>query len=377
MLRALRQRPDIVDFQCRLQESLYTWYPDLRCGGASLACVKERELRWSRHLVYEIVGAQNYEGRDILVKFACPVGSDGRGQGDVRPSSHPLAQEYHALSLLHKYLGTNQLEGVAAVRPLTYLPDIEALAIEYMPGRSILSLLLSAALPIRNLSALQAAVDAAHNGGRALAALHHIRRGDHPREGRFDSEEYLRRLDQNLETLMGLLSSEATLRRLLPVQKTVHQLGHLHREITTFSHLHGDYYPENVVRLPDGRVYIVDTTLHQTGPVEDDIAKFLVGVRAPKRRLLGGSLLVRSDSIDAIERAFLAGYRTQARFSSRILLLSTLLALFQRWTEALQVLAQRAPAIIASGVQRARINPLMLSYANSILNSVQKESPML
>jgi tRNA A-37 threonylcarbamoyl transferase component Bud32 len=138
------------------------------------------------------------------------------------------------------------------------------------------------------------------------------------------------------------------------------------------NHLHRDLYPENLVHVSDGRVYTVDTTLHQVGPVEEDIAKLLVGVDTLKQRLLAGSIAVRPDNVGAIKQAFVAGYCTQARFSPRILSLFRLLALTQRWIEVLSVLACKVPPVVASAIQRTRINPFMLAYLDSILAEFQQ-----
>jgi len=139
------------------------------------------------------------------------------------------------------------------------------------------------------------------------------------------------------------------------------------------SHLHRDLNLDNFVQLPDGRVYTIDTTLYQVGPVEEDIAYFLVGLDTLKQRVLAGGLAIRSSTLDAVKQSFLDGYCAYGQFSSRILLLFRLLDLMQRWIEVLDALVRKAPDTIASTIQRIRINPFMLAYLDHIWIDFQKE----
>lgn len=359
----------LVDVQTRLLESLHVWYPDLCHGSVSLVHVQEKRFRWSRHLVFEVINERGLSGPMILAKISRSRDTSGRTQDEAGRSSNALMLEYRALSLLYEHLGGNENEGITAVRPLTYFSDIDALVVEYMPGRNFLVLILDAARPWGKRSVLQDAVDAVYRAGRLLGAIHQIKLEGYPREEPFDSDKYHQRLQDKVERLLSLVSGEYVRRRLVLIQQAAHELGL--QETVIMNHLHRDLYPENLVHLPDGRVYTVDTTLHQVGPVEEDIAKFLVGVDTLKQRLLFGCVTIRSDAVDAIERSFLAGYCTRARFSPRILVLFRLLALTQRWIEVLSVLARKAPIAIASAIQRARINPFMLACLDSIWVDLQ------
>ena len=363
----------VNDLRTRLLESLPIWYPDLNHGDFSLINIQEKHFRWSQHFMYKIRDERGYCEPMILVKLSRPLSTGGRSQIDIRPSYNALSLEYQALSLLHEHLGGNKIEGITAVCPLACFSDIDALVLEYMPGFNLHALLLDAGRPWAKQSVVRATANADYRVGRLLSAIHHIEQGDYPRKVPFNGEEYNQRLQEKSETLLSMVSGEYAHKRLFLVKQAVHELVSELQENIIVSYLHSDFNPDNLVQLPNGRVYTIDTTLHQIGPVEDDIAKFLVGVDTLKQKVLVGSLVIRSSTLDVVKQSFLNGYRAHAQFSSRILLLSRFLALIQRWIEVLSVLALKAPVITTSAIQRIRINPFMLTNLDHIWVDIQNE----
>lgn len=364
----------VVDVQARLLELLHDWYPELREGKVSIVNIEEKQFRWSRHLIFQVISERGLGGPMILVKLLRLRGPSGRIQDTARPSSNAVRLEYQALSLVYEHLGGNGIEGITAVRPLTYFSDIDALVVEYMPGRDLLSLLLAAGRPWAKRSALDVATEVAYRGGRLLGSIHKIERGPYPRKALLNGEQYRRRLQEDVQALLRLMPDRHARRRLLLVQQAAHEFVSALQEHVTVSYLHSDFNLDNLVQLPDGRVYTIDTTLHQVGPVEDDIANLLVGIDTLKQRLLLGSIAIRPDNVALVRRSFLSGYCTEARFSPRVLLLSRLRALIRRWTGVLSVLTPKVSPIIASSIRRARINPFMLAYLDSVWTDLQKGS---
>jgi hypothetical protein len=362
----------IGDVQTRLLESLHVWYPDLNHGDFSLINIQEKRFRWSQHFTLEIRDERGRCEPTILVKLSRSHSTGGHTQ-DIRPSSNALMLEYQALSLLYEHLGENKIEGITAVRPLAYFSDTDALVLEYIPGCDLLALVRGAGRLWAKQSVVRASANAAYRAGRLLSAIHHIQQGCYPRKESFNGEGYHQRLQEKSETLLSMVSGEHVRKRLLLVKSAVHELVPALQENTIVSYLHRDFNPDNLVQLPDGRVYTIDTTLHQVGPVEEDIANFLVGLDTLKQNLLGGSLVIRSSTLDAVKQSFLDGYCAYGQFSPRILLLLRLLALMQRWIEVLDVLVWKAPDIIASAIQRIRIDPFMLAYLDHIWIDLQKE----
>lgn len=363
----------IADIQPRLQTSLPDWYPALSGSTASVSYVEKREFQWSRHLIFKINDGHGDDGEGILAKILLSRDSGGHVQGAVRPEKDALELEYRALVLLYEHLGSGELGGVTAVRPLAIFPDINVLILDYLPGRNLLNLILAAARPWAKQSVVQSAINAACHGGRLLGTIHQIRRASYPSKEIFDWEDYCQRMDEKVEVLSARVVGDNVRKRLFRLRQTVRELiSHLREEITV-SFLHYDLYPENLVQLPNGRVYTVDTTLHQVGVVEEDVAKFLVGVDTLKQRVLAGSLVIRSSTLEAIKRSFLDEYSTHVQTSPRILLLYMLLAAVQRWIEILVTLVWKAPTVVATAIQQTRISPYMLAVVDSVSVNLERE----
>ena len=367
------KRADIAEIQKRIQESLPLWYPGVTGSNASLVFVHEKECRWSRRLLFRIIDAEGREGQGILVK--CPKSQDatGRVQHGIRSAKNGALLEYKALSLLYDHWGQGQLDGVTAIRSLAYFADIDALVLEHVSGRDLLSMVLEAAKPWAKGSAVQIAVDAAGRAGKLAGALHQIKRNNYPRTEPFDGEMYYTNLRAEVDELLSLSIGKAVQMRLNNVLQTVRKFIASLQENVVVTYLHNDFYLDNFIVLPDGRVCIVDTTLEWTGPVEKDIGQLIVFAETSTQRLLGGAAAVRTRTMDSIIQAFITNYCGLARYSSRVLILYRLLALIQHWSRLLDVLQRKSPAFIMSVFQRARVEPFMLGHLDSVLNDLQNE----
>lgn len=370
------KRADIAEIQKRIQESLPLWYPGVTDSNASLAFVHEQEYHWSRQLLFRIVGSCSYEGQEILVKCLKAQDSLGRvgreilggvPQGSCSDQNGSLL-EYKALSLLYDHFGRGQVDGITAVRALAHFADINALVLECMPGRNLLLLLLAAAKPWAKRSAVQAAVDAAARAGQLVSSLHMVKQGEYPRTEPFDGEGYHKNLDIKVDVLLNLSISTMARTRLNRLLQKVRQItSNLHEDVIV-TYLHSDLYLDNFIVLPDGGVCTVDTMLEWTGPIEKDIAEFLIFALTPTQRLLGGAAVVQAHTLDSVTQAFIASYCQRVRYSLRVLILYQLLALIQRWSSLLDGLREKSPRLIMSLFQRVRLEPFMLGYLNLFCN---------
>lgn len=372
---------DIAEIQKRIRKSLPHWYPDVTDSNASLIFVHEKEYHWSRHLLFRIIGSCSSEGQGILVKCLKAQDSQRRVgreilggiQHGIRSAGDGPLLEYKALSLLYDHFGNGQLDGITAVRTLAHFADINTLVLEHVPGRNLLLLTLAAAKPWARRSTIQAAVDGADRAGRLAGALHQIKRDNYPRKEPFDREAYHKNLQIKVDILLNLSIGATARTRLNRALQTVRQLTSDFDEDVIVTYLHSDFYLDNFIVLPDGRVCTIDTMLEWTGPVEKDIAELFVFAKTPTQRLVGGAAIVRAYTLDRVIQAFIIGYRQRIRYSSRVLILYQLLALVQRWSSLLGSLREKSPGLIAPLFQRVRLEPFMLGYLDLICNHCGKE----
>jgi len=367
------ERADIIEIQNRILESLSPWYLGPTDSNASLVFAQEKEYRWSRQLLFRIGGSGPHADHRILVKFLRLRDSAGRTQsvGRSDPDAHKL--EYEALGRLHKYLKYREYEGITAVRPLTYFPDLQVLVMEYRPGQNFLSLILAAVRPWATQKLKTAVSDAVYKGGKLLGAIHQIEHQSYPHTEAFDCNQYRRMLQHRIDNLLRVVSDSSINEKLLAVQSKVNNILANLQQTVVLNYLHGDLYPENLIELPNGCVLTVDTRLQQVGPTEDDIAKFMIGVETLKHSVLGGKILVHQDTVKTMEQSFLAGYRTEAKYSYRILLLSKLAAFIKRWSEMLSVLEIKVPSSISSAFKKTRVTPFMLACLDRIHGDINKQ----
>jgi aminoglycoside phosphotransferase (APT) family kinase protein len=330
------------------------WYPGIPYRSVEL--VRTRDFLWSRHLVYRLATA---DGRDtvlILVKQPRAAHTPYLPQDGMRDSSRGLEQQYHALAFIHARFGDEHFDGIAAVRPLAMLGDVDALVMQYRPGRDFNSVLTRAARPWARRETAEAAITIAATAGRFLALLHHLRRDPHPRTEVFRWSALAGAVPELLARLAETTSRREIRTRLRSIQHSLPPPGD-RAPRTTVTHLHGDYYPGNLVLLPEGRLFTVDTTFSHVGPVEVDIAKFLVGVNTLKSRLLLGHLGARVAVLSRVNEAFLKGYSSVGSYSPETLELCRLNELARRRHEALSVLKSDCPRVIADVIWRNRIEP--------------------
>ncbi len=357
--------------QNRLQSSLIEWYPDHH-RPMGLALIDKKTLRWSEHLVYQISG-RDVPSSKILVKLPNLQYRKRRRQDVGFQPANAGKLEFEALASIYKHLGDQRPKGVTAVRPLAYFSDIDALVTEYLGGENLLSLLEQAGAFLGVFSNQDAIKQVAFDAGRLLACLHQSPYQTLPKIQVVDVSSFKSKLVRKRDRLLCLYPCLALERRILEAENLI---AHLLRETESsvaVTRLHGDYYPENIVRLPDGCVFTVDTTLHQVDPVEEDIAKFLTGVEISKRNLLFGSAGLHKTVAANASRAFLTGYQSVGKCNRRVLPAFQFLAMMQRWIEVLEVMRERLPLAMVAILGRTRIEPSMIQRVMGLHQSIEAE----
>jgi len=371
MLYKPKGKENQADLQERLEHSLTEWYPT--CSQSLISILVQRKTyRWSEHLIYQIMEG-DVPFKKILVKLPNTHFGGNRQQEIDIPSEVRVRLEYEALTSLYEHLDCGERNGIIAVRPLAHYSDMDALVLEYLPGIDFLSILKNAGAFFGIFSNQKVANKTAFDAGRLLAYLHQVPHEPFPKVQTLDESFLKSSLDGKKERLL-------TLSPYLLVENQIHYFqnlipeyfGKVHVEVVT-TKLHGDYYPENIVLLPDHGVFTIDTPLYQVGPVEQDIAKFMVGTAITKRYLLYGSAGMDKTVAFNLNQAFLKGYQSIGKYDCRVLLVFQFLGIMQRWIEVLEVLANRLPHVISTVLNEARIMPLILEDVASLRKNMEME----
>lgn len=336
-------------------------------GGLEARLIRRRQFRWSEHLLFEIRG--NGRGAEhVLVKRVKVRDRRGRTQSPaIDPGARSLA-EHAALRTLHRIFARSSSDGLMAVRPCGCFPELDAVAMDYLPGRHLLSLIARAARPVAGARAGARATVGAHDAGRWLGILHRSLAGGQGCEA-VEGGSYARRYAAEVRSLARALPDPAA----AMIQRASRGLetGIGRQARIRILPLHGDFYPDNVVLSRSG-LYAVDTTLWMRGPAEDDLARFLVGVDTLKLRVVAGAALVRSAPIERIQRAFLTGYRTVSEVIPELLVPAVVRACLVRWSELRSVAEIRLPAPIPALLRR-RIDGFMTARLERALAGPRPE----
>jgi hypothetical protein len=212
------------------------------------------------------------------------------GGDELSRIDHFLKREFAATSAFYNALP--QDAEVGAVRPIALLPEHRALATEEVPGRPFGELLTDLSQPQEWLEAIATRV------GGWVRVYQSVIGAD----GQIDLNKRRAYIDERLKLLEGRVLSASDRR------DTLARFDSLCREIgvpaVPAAAIHADLTPMNIVVDPNGRVAVLDFTMAKTGTEHHDLSHVyfhleLLAARNPRRRT----------SLDALQRAMLAGYR--------------------------------------------------------------------
>jgi aminoglycoside phosphotransferase (APT) family kinase protein len=274
-------------------------------------------------------------GRSTIHVIGSDVTVDGRNRWLVKQPNAawtqddlaaPVAaeQELRALTELDRHL-REQGDGYRVPAPVALLPEVGALAMEYVEGRSLRQL-----LTFRGTRHPAPLVDGVARAGTFLRHLHDVAPAEAVRVDLRDEARTVVLLADELLRPLGLDLPD----RVRRVLHTVPAVQVTAQEVA----LHGDFGPGNIVLATDGSVVGLDVTLTDRGVREEDLARFLVMVStslvlAPDLVRPGGGLS------PVLERSLLEGYAGTGE-PWPLLELKVLQQLVRRWPRARQLAQQ-------------------------------------
>jgi hypothetical protein len=326
------------------------------------------QRRWSEHLLFDITSMATENPPRVLVKCIRAQDRTGRRQSPLIAPDVRATAEYAALQTIQQIIAAHGVTGLSAIQPIACLPEYGALAMEYRPGRDLLALIGQAVRPFPARDALTLARESASRAGQWLGLVH--RELSTMAQQTSEVDEYTAAIVDQITSLKDNLAPEMTavLERAIGCIEPAAGFGGM--RISTVP-LHGDFYPDNIVVIPNGDVYVVDTMLRFRGPAEDDVAKFLVGVDTLKLRVLFDRLVVRPEPLESIKEAFLSGYRQMSSCSEWLLAIALIRACVVRWSELSSVAATRRPRPLAVGL-KGRINRFMSGRLAALVANVSQ-----
>jgi hypothetical protein len=204
----------------------------------------------------------------------------------------PTAAQFEALERAYRW--QSEEDRHAVVRPVALLPEHDAFAMEWAPGRTVLQTLDRAPFGPRGA---HAAVRAA---GDFLRRFH--------RHGWVAEEQVA--LDGPVQEIRDLVAGplrEAGLQLPGPVSAALDGPGDRTARQTR-ALLHGDYVPSNLIVRSADEVVMIDPLLADVGPTADDLARFLTVLSSNSAFLPGVVLAPVRRLRRSLEAAFREAY---------------------------------------------------------------------
>jgi aminoglycoside phosphotransferase (APT) family kinase protein len=204
----------------------------------------------------------------------------------------PTAAQFEALERAYRW--QSEEDRHAVVRPVALLPEHDAFAMEWAPGRTVLQALDRAPIDPRGA---RAAVRAA---GDFLRRFH--------RHGLIAEERVaLEGPVQEIRDLAAGPLRQAGLQLPPPVSVALDRLGD-RTVVQGRALLHGDYVPSNLIVRGADEVVMIDPLLADVGPTVDDLARFLTVLSSNSAFLPGVVLPPVRRLRRSLEAAFRAAY---------------------------------------------------------------------
>lgn len=304
-------------------DSVADWYGP----GAELARLGDGRVHsWS----YQFRGLVRAGAMEVPIAVKVPRWEEAPTLADALAAG-PQAdtqREYAELAAIKEAVGQAGDEGLAAVAPIGYLSEVNAIVTEVIDAAP-----LRAHLKVRPDPAGFFAA-----AGRWLRLFHD--RVGRAREAPFPAGRFIADLD-------GLAVGG---RRWPDLLRRYHQVARAAVEAldgtpVRAGGLHGDFNLSNVLVTADRRVAGIDTNRAE-GPVAVDLARFITDLRTHKGRALTFGLRPPSSAVRQWQGAFLAGYGDPA---DPTLPAVRAVAVTQRWGEIEERIASLSP-VSAEGV---------------------------
>jgi hypothetical protein len=209
----------------------------------------------------------------------------------------PTAAQFAALE--RAYAWQAEEDRHAVVRPVALLPEHDAFAMEWAPGRTVLQTVHRSPVEPR------AALGAMRGAGDFLQRFHRHGRTD-------DADVPLAGPVQDILDLAAGPLADAGLRLPVSVSATLTRLGG--RTVRpAHALLHGDYVPSNLLVRGTEEVVMIDPLLVDVGPVAEDLARFLTVLSSNSVFLPGAVLPPVRRLRRALEAEFRRAYGVEDR----------------------------------------------------------------
>lgn len=300
-----------------LQRNATRYFPEL--GQSEGVKVKKKwENKRSNSEVYEFRLSSSGIDKAVIVKVPfsqrvlnASIALEQDPESDrprTAPRSDPLIKgqhEYEALRLIREYFTELDDRRFGSIRPLELLSRPHVLIMEKGPSQDLLGYLRRANRFQRRF--IEFDIESAmKRSGEWLRLFHKMRPPDYARERSLCVGDFVNNCDAFWQLLVDLGE---------PVRSIESRRDQFTRAVET--HLpdrfetcvtHGDFAPRNILVGDDSALTVFDTQAKWIAPIFEDIAHYLVAVKASGAQVSSRGMLFSKETLSQFESCFLSGY---------------------------------------------------------------------
>ncbi len=293
--------------------------------------IQIRYMLWS--VLYFITLTNGDQLKKLVVKI---IRFPDQTEADLSWNNHELllrgSREYSSMERIYDLFRDQEGNGLHCIPPQTYLPEINAIVMDYVEGKS----LYHSSLTLSQLLRPGASANARkllYNTGRWLRRFHSLPLGEVPAERQYGPADSVKALCAEAEKLNTFGIS---LDSFPDWQKALNILNRLSDEKRVW--VHGDFHMRNTLVINGEGILCFDTAFERTDSPYYDMGTFIADLKSRRSRILRWGLLPSDHETRVLSNAFLSGYFQSEQWDVRLLLLYEGKFLLQKWNESLEVI---------------------------------------
>jgi hypothetical protein len=324
-----------------LRDHAHSYFDALRAGETRVELLRTLDHRRSCIYLFQVTG-DNFQ-RGILAKVAkrSSFGPEAHNLEAVanpdRPRLVPQVElatvrpeiQYRSLSLVHEHFDRLADPRFGAVRPLDYLPSLNAIVMEVVHESTLRRLLWKATRPVAPFT--NANLEKAfRNVGAWLRTFHHLPDSNTLPPLRARREEVIEALEQYADFLTHRVGHDRFLRA--AVATAAAHASQALPDPLPLGMGHGDFAPRNVLVGANCRVTVIDMLCKLRVPIYEDLMYFANELRAARMQKLAYGIALSSASLDRYEHELLTGYFEPEPPPRRAMAFFRLLIVLDKWS---------------------------------------------
>lgn len=293
--------------------------------------IQIRYMLWS--VLYFITVTNGDQLKKLVVKI---IRFPNQERADVSWTNDELllrgSREYASMERINALFHDQAQNGLHCIRPEIYLPEINAVVMDFADGKS----LYHASLTLTQLLRPGASANAQkllYDTGRWLRRLHTMPLGDVPAERQRNPSDSVKAVCDEADKLK---SHGVSLDTFPDWHKTLDILRTLSDEKRVWAH--GDFHMRNVLVVKNDEILCFDTAFEFTDSPYYDMGTFIADLKSRRSRILRWGLLPSDHETRVLSNSFLSGYFQNEKWDVRLVSLYEGRFLLQKWNESLEVI---------------------------------------